>query len=271
MGLTTWRRAIGMCYRVACLGCLLGASIASAQQPDPRAVQPERPTVATHAGTVSPGFLEIETGIEHDRPDGNVVSLAPTILKIGIGRRAQLGVGLPLIRGAVGGIKLGDVSAGVKWRIVDDAPLVGDFAILPSVEFPSASTASGVGSGTTDLSLLFISSHKFGDVAVDINAGYVRRTGDGSRVPRNATQWTASFGGPLADTLGWVAECFGYPGTGGAAGEPPIVAVLAGPTLLVRSWLALDAGVIVPVSGPQPRAFYAGAVYNVGRIWHSNP
>jgi len=257
-----------MSYGFACVGCLLGASVLGAQQPDPRAVQPERPTVATHAGTVSLGFLEIETGIEHDRPDRAAVSLAPTILKIGIGSRAQLSIGLPLSRGAVGGIKFGDVSAGVKWRMVDDASIVGDFAILPSVEFPSASTTNGVGSGTTDVSLLGISSHKFGDVAVDLNAGYTRRSGDGSKVPRNATVWTASFGGPVAGMLGWVAECFGYPGTGGRAGEAPIVAVLAGPTLLVRSWLALDAGVIVPVSGPQPRAFYAGAVYNVGRIWH---
>jgi hypothetical protein len=28
-----------------------------------------------------------------------------------------------------------------------------------------------------------------------------------------------------------------------------------------------DAGVIIPVTGPQPHALYAGAVYNVGRIW----
>jgi len=31
-----------------------------------------------------------------------------------------------------------------------------------------------------------------------------------------------------------------------------------------------DAGVIVPVTGPQARALYAGAVYNVGRIWGSS-
>ena len=33
---------------------------------DPRAVQPERPSVATHAGTVAPGYVEIESGIERD-------------------------------------------------------------------------------------------------------------------------------------------------------------------------------------------------------------
>ena len=121
------------------------------------------------------------------------------------------------------------------------------------------------------MSLLAISSHKFGDVAIDINAGYTRRSGDGSSIPRDATQWTFSSGGPLAGAFGWVVECYGYPGTGGPAGQAPIVALLAGPTYLARAWLAFDAGLIVPLRGPQPRAFYAGAVYNVGRIWASHP
>ena len=103
-----------------------------------------------------------------------------------------------------------------------------------------------------------------------INAGYTRRGGNGSSAPKNATVWTLSTGGPLAGALGWVVEWYGYPGTGGSAGQAPIVALLAGPTFLLRTWLALDAGVIVRVSGPQPRAFYAGAVYNVGRIWASH-
>src|SRR5260370_36815211 len=37
---------------------------------DRHAVQPERPTVATHAGTVAPGWVELETGVELDRLDG---------------------------------------------------------------------------------------------------------------------------------------------------------------------------------------------------------
>ena len=46
-----------------------------------------------------------------------------------------------------------------------------------------------------------------------------------------------------------------------------LVALLTGPTAEVRKWLALDIGVIIPVSGPQPHALYAGGVYNVGRLW----
>jgi hypothetical protein len=40
---------------------------------------------------------------------------------------------------------LGDVGVGVKWRIADDASFFGDFAILPSVKFPTGSAEKGIG------------------------------------------------------------------------------------------------------------------------------
>jgi hypothetical protein len=220
---------------------------------------------------VATGYLEIETGVERDRFDPSSIGYGvPTVFKIGVGSRAQLSVGVPLSRPALGDLGLGDMSVGVKWRFVRDAPLVGDFALQPSIKFSSGSQGSGTGTGTTDVSLLAISSHKFGAVAIDINVGYTRRSGDGLGIPRNATVWTFSSGGPLIGPFGWVVERYGYPGTGGPAGQAPIVALLAGPTYLARTWLAFDAGLIVPARGPQPRAFYAGAVYNVGRIWASH-
>ncbi len=233
---------------------------------DPHAVQPERPTVATHAGTVAPGWLEIEAGVEHDRFDPSVsTAFTPTVLKFGLASHAQLGVFGSLVHDpATTG--LGDVGVDVKWRLLDDAPLFGDFAVLPAVKFPTGDASKGTGTGTTDASFLLISSHSLGPVSMDINAGYTRRSGDGSGVPKNASLWTVSFGGPAAGQLGWTAECYGYPGTGGPAGQAPIVAVLAGPTFLFRKWLAIDAGLIVPLAGPQPHALYAGAVYNVGRM-----
>ena len=75
-----------------------------------------------------------------------------------------------------------------------------------------------------------ISSHDLSGVALDINAGYTRRSGNGSQAPRSATLWTVSLGGPFAGAFGWVFECYGYPGTSGPAGQAPIVAILAGPT-----------------------------------------
>jgi hypothetical protein len=85
--------------------------------------------------------------------------------------------------------------------------------------------------------------------------------------PRRASLWTVSFGGPAHGAMGWTAEIYGYPRTTGQAGSPVIVAILAGPTFEMRPWFVMDAGVIVPVTGPQPRAIYGGLVYNVGRVW----
>ena len=262
---------------IAVAGVIVGAHTIVAQQATTpvadsirqRRVQPERPTVATHAGTVAPGFLEIESGAEWDRIAGATSLSSPTVFKIGVASHLQLGMLAPLIRPPSGSVALGDVAAGVKWRLADDAPVLGDFALLPTIKFPTGSSSRGTGTGTTDVALYAISSRQFGDVAVDLNVGYTHRSGDGTVAPTNATLWTVSFGGPFADPFGWTVEWFGYPATSGPAGQPSTVALLAGPTVLVREWLSLDAGLIVPVSGPQPHALYAGVVYNVGRLWNA--
>ena len=240
-------------------------AVSTAPEPatDPRAVQPERPTVATHAGTVAPGFAELETGIERDRfADGTIGVQLPSVMKVGLASNAQLSLQLPLSAPSGGSAGVGDVAVGVKWRVLDNAPLVHDFALLPQVKF---STGGSRGTCTTDASLLLISSRTIGPVALDLNAGITTRSGDGSTVPRTASLWTVSTGWTVKGSFGWVFEGYGYPGTGGPAGAPPVVAVLTGPTLTVNPSLAVDLGIIAPVAGPQPRAIYAGFVANFGR------
>jgi hypothetical protein len=63
-----WRLALVIVGSLAT--CLAGVG-AQATPPDPRAAQPERPTVATHAFVVAPDVFELEGGIQwqHDRPD----------------------------------------------------------------------------------------------------------------------------------------------------------------------------------------------------------
>lgn len=237
---------------------------------DPHAVQPERPTVATHAYTVAPGWAEIETGVERDRYPGTHVLTVPTVLKLGVGTREQLDVSVSGIHGTPDGATgtgLGDVSAGLKLHVLDAAPILGDVAVQPSLKLPTGSTRDGFGTGTTDVSLLLISSHQFGPAELDVNVGATRRSGDGANAPTTASLWTAAIGFPLAGAMGWTAELYGYPGTGGPAGSAPIVAVLTGPTFGVREWLAMDAGFIAPIAGPQPHALYAGLVWNMGRAW----
>ncbi len=245
-----------------------GPAIAAAQEPplDPHAVQPERPTVATHAYTVAPGWIEIEAGGEIDRyPDGSQGMAAPVVVKIGLARGLQLDLDGALSRPPAGRTTgVGDLAAGLKWRVLYDAPVLGNFSLQSSLKLPTAPTASGLGTGTTDVALLLISSHDLGPVSMDLNVGYTRRSGSGALAPRSATLWTASFGGPAIKAIGWTAEVYGYPGTAGPAGQAPIVALLAGPTFLARAWLAFDAGFIAPIRGPQPSAIFAGGVWNVG-------
>ncbi len=257
-----------MTWRLACAAVVVaGLASPAVAQKNPHGVQPERPTVATHAGTVATGWFEIETGAERDEIDHATSWLTPTVLKLGIGSHAQLSIFGSTSAPNQTSVGIGDAGAGVKWRLLDDAPVVGDFAIFPSVKLPTGSAVQGQGTGTTDVGLLLISSHDLGPVAMDLNIGYTRRSGSGTDAPKNATLWTASFGGPAVGTLGWVAELYGYPRTAGPAGQASIVAVLAGPTFMARDWLVFDTGVIIPVTGPQPHALYAGAVWNVGRIW----
>lgn len=58
---------------------------------DPHAAQPERPTVATHAGTVATGWFEIEAGTELDRyADRSRGEVAPVSVKLGLAPCLQL-------------------------------------------------------------------------------------------------------------------------------------------------------------------------------------
>ncbi len=239
-----------------------GASPIRAQEPhDPHAAQPERPTVATHAGTVAPGWFEVETGIERDRVAPGISTLStPTLFKFGVAPRVQFDVTLTAVRpSSRQSLGIGDAGIGVKWRLADDLPVLGEFAVQPSLKFPTGSVNRGTGTGTTDASFLIISSHVIGPVALDVNVGMTRR-GDNT----NSALWTVSTGTTIDGPWAWAAEVFGYPGFGGT--PAPSIAFLTGPTWAIHPWVVADLGVIVNVAGPQPPALYAGLTWNVGRM-----
>ena len=252
------------------VGALLGAAAHAAAQttpPNPHDAQPERPSVATHAFTVAPGWIEIEGGMEFDRYPGHAHGqTAPLVAKIGVTPRTQLEVQTPIVHSAGLHAAAGDLLVGVKWRALEDAPVVASFALFPTVKFPTGSTSDGAGTGTTDLGIVLISSRGLGSVSLDVNVGLVHRIGHHVLAPRDSRMWALSFGGPLRGPVGWGAELYGFPHTSGAAGDESVVATLFGPTMKIRGWLVVDAGAIVPITGPQPNALYAGGVYNIGRL-----
>jgi len=252
------------CLPFVLIGLLAAAPLA-AQAQDPHAVQPERPTVATHAGTVAPGWIELETGAEFDHAQGSWSIGAPAIIKIGIMPRVQFSIFGGLTRPAGGHLGVGDLAAGLKLRLAEGLPLLGDFAVLPAIKFPVGDGAHGT--GTTDVSILAISSHRFGRASMDVNVGYTRRGGDGTAVPKDAWVWTVAAGAPVHGGFGLTAEIFGYPRTTGPAGSDGTVALLGGPVFTLHPWWTLDVGGILKLSGPQANGIYAGGVYNFGRLW----
>ena len=239
-----------------------------AQEPaaNPRAVQPERPTVATHAYTVAPGYVEIEAGVQGDRiaPDSRAYG-APVVTKVGIASHVQLNVTTPMVFATSGRSSgLGDLSVGVKWRLLDAAPVLADFALLPSVKFATGSADRGTGSGSTDVGVTAISSRKLGVVAMDLNATYNRVGSTMGQRATDAALWTATLGFPVRGAMSWVVEAFGAPTIDGS-GRASTAAILTGPTWLVSPALNLDAGLIAPFHGDMANAIYAGVVWNVGR------
>jgi hypothetical protein len=252
----------------AWLLCLVALRLhAQAPAIDPRLVQPERPTVATHAHTVAPGYVEIEAGVQGDRIGrGSRAYAAPVVVKLGLASHLQLNVAAPgYFSTASRGSGLGDLSIGLKWRLLDDRPLLGDFAILPAVKLATGSTSRGTGSGSADVGITAISSHDLGPVAMDLNAAYTRIGASSGVAASSAALWTASFGFPVTGKLGWVAELFGQPTIDGS-GARSTVALLVGPTFLADRALNLDLGAIVPLRGDVPNALYAGLVWNLGRL-----
>jgi hypothetical protein len=252
------------------VGAVLGAAAHSAAQtapPNPHDAQPERPSVATHAWTVAPGWIEIEGGMEFDRyPEHSHGETAPLTTKIGLTSRAQLELQTPIVHANGLHTAPGDLLIGAKWRPLEHAPIVASFAMFPSVKLPTGSTSEDAGTGTTDIGIVLISSREFGDVSLDLNIGFVHRVGHADRAPHESSMWAMSFGGPLHGQLGWAAELYGFPATSGPAGDRSVLATLLGPTMKVRGWLVVDTGVIIPIAGPQPRALYAGGAYNIGRV-----
>jgi hypothetical protein len=223
--------------------------------------------VATHAGTVAPRYVEIETGIEYDDLDAGLHQwLVPTVIKVGLARRLQFS----LIGGALGpagtNLGIGDLTFALKWRPLDHAPLLGRFAVEPGITVPVGDTSKGRSDGTTAWSILLISSHSFGPVEVDINFGYAHRIGTGGTGPEEGSLWAVAGSVPVWRWLGWTAEISGVPAASGAGGRDATGEMITGPMCTVERWLVLDLGANIPLWGPSVRAWYAGATWNIGRL-----
>jgi hypothetical protein len=214
--------------------------------------------------------VEVEAGTQYQRPVGGAVTGFPVVVKIGAAPRVQVDVAEQWTEqhtghgsGLTGGP--GDLVFAAKVRVADKLPVLADFSVQPALKLPTGPVGRGFGTGTTDGSLLLISSRQIGPVEIDINGGVTLRSGDGSVAPKTSTLWTVSGGAPVYGPLAWTTEVFGYPGTHGPAGARPQVGLLFGPTYTAKKWLVFDTGAIVNLEGIGSDALYAGVTANLGR------
>ena len=243
----------------------LTSARAAAQTADSRVVQPERPSVATHAYTVAPGVVEVETGFQRMRKDGRFrISAGALSVKLGLAHRLQFTTGIASTWPAIGGDGIDDVSAGIKWRVADRAPGAGAVAILPAVRFSAGSERVA---DETTFGIVAIVSRWIGVVSLDLNLAYARAVVEGDEPDTNGVVWAVSLGGPIAGRFGWLGEVSGVRTTPAEGGDAHVVSVMVGGTVSVARSLTCDVALTLPTDGADGRAFITGLSWNVVRLW----
>ena len=236
---------------------LVGVAASGVAQ-SPRAANPERPTVATHAYAVAPGCIEIEQGISA-RGASNLSQATSwdVNVKIGIAPHMQLGIFGPGYARNGAGHGVGDWGLALKLR-TDVSDRVA-LAAVPAITFPTGKEQLGLGAGRVLGQLpLVVSINGPAGIHADLNAGPL---GIGAGGPQWLT--TASFGRPLRGPLSVTAELFRI--SGGAAG-PRQAGLLGALVVTPVQWLVIDAGGTFGLGSGSPDVIFLGLTTNLGKL-----
>jgi hypothetical protein len=229
----------------------------------PRAANPERPTVATHAYAVAPGFVELEQGVKlSGEARLRDVTLWEFNLKLGLARDVQLGFFGTGYGRTPAGAGVGDVGWALKWtRPVGRRSAV---AVVPAVSVPTGDAAAQLSAGRALGSVTLVDSADLpaglGGLHFDANTGPAG-VGAGAGGP----QWFTSLG--LAKQLGSLAiatELFDF--TAGAAGGRQR-GLLVSLLVTAAEWAVLDLGGVWGLAAGSPDQAFVGLTTNLGRLF----
>lgn len=226
----------------------------------PRAANPERPTVATHAYAVAPGYAELEQGARAFGVDALREATAWEFnLKLGVADGLQFGLfGTGYLRTG-GGTGVGDIGASVKWsRELSPRSAV---AMVHAATLPTGDEARGLGAGRVLGSLVAVFSEDLpiGGLHFDMNAGPV---GIGAGQPQWFTSLGVAHGG--VGPVGLAFELFDF--TAGGAG-PRQRGFLGAAMMTVVDWVVVDAGGVRGLVDGTPDQVFVGVTTNLGRIF----
>jgi hypothetical protein len=222
-----------------------------------RTANPERPTVATHAYAVAPGFIEVEQGVSARGTEGLRQATSWDVnVKLGVTGHIQLGLFGPLFLRTGTGHGPGDWGAALKVRTaISDRVAV---AVVPAASFPTGRAGAGLGAGRVLGQLVgVVSADGPAGVHVDLNAGPL---GVGAGRPQWLT--TASFGRAFG-RWGTAAELFRI-GAGDAGARQ--AGLLGAVTFAPAPWIVIDGGGIAGLGAASPGALFLGITTNLGHL-----
>jgi len=254
---TSPRGQICSVTRLVAIAVLTGLPPRLAGQ-SPHAANPERPTVATHAYTVAPGYAELEQGVRAQGL-GNVRDQTSWEfnLKIGVARPLQLGLFGTGYNRTGQGNGVGDVGVALKLR--RDLSSTHAVALAPAVTLPTGDQSLGLGAGRVLGSLIAVWSFELGGLLhADLNAGPV-----GIGAGRPQALGTASFGRALG-RWGVAAEVYGYSSGGTGPGQGGLLGAV---TVRPAEWLVVDGGGVAGLGAWGRDQLFLGVTTNLGRIF----
>ena len=238
----------------ACVSAVVASSLAAQS---PRAANPERPTVATHAYTVAAGYAELEQGARAFGVDALREATAWDFnLKIGLARNLQLAMFGPGYVRTSDGVGIGDL--GLAFKLSHPVSERTALAVVPSATFPTGNEQGGLGAGRTLASVTGVVS---GDLPArfhfDVNAGPVA-------IGAGKPQWFTSVGLSRGGPIGFAGELFDV--MAGAAG-PRQRGMLLAVLVTAAEWAVIDAGGVAGLTRDTPDQMFVGLTTNWGRIF----
>jgi outer membrane putative beta-barrel porin/alpha-amylase len=251
----------------AAMFVLCGATRASAQD----TIEPDRPDVTNGTHIVDIGLLQIEIGGLYTHAAARQHAWgSPLTARVGVTDwlEARLGTDglLTQTDGLMHATGIGNTNIGAKVRLWADPGGVPVLSVLPTVTVPTASAQKGLGSGSPDYTMAFLTGTdigRHGHVDVNYGVGSIGGGDSGSRFVQHLVSVSASAA--VTDNWNPYIEAFWFSrlDSDGAS----VTSVDAGAIYELGARYAADGGVQVGVSRRAPDvAVFAGVSIVVGNI-----
>jgi hypothetical protein len=268
--LTMNQTSFKLTYRDLAAVCLLATSnLAVAVDDNAYVVTPYRPTVSTPANLSTPGWLELETGLQAlGNPDSSRRDSLPYSVKLALTPDWGVRIGGELLVRApadfgVRAAGFGDTSLVIKRRFaLDDSSALG---LEFGANLPTGRNALHSGSGRSDYTVNGIYSSDFASHwHTDLNLALTHTGQADAGADRQQWAWAASVSHDLGGGWGLAGELSGLQQAGAVNTRQWLLAASYNPV----SALTLDAGFAHAIGGNGPSwSVFAGATLPLGKIY----